>query len=98
LHSKLHFPRKANPRLHVKKGAVGIGGSQTGVYPQESAGGWNIIGNSPVNFFDRKSEQPCFANPGDLIEFVPISYEEHQEIKDLVNYKRYKIEKEILDA
>jgi inhibitor of KinA len=98
LDEKLFFPRKANPRLQVQKGAVGIGGEQTGVYPQESAGGWNIIGNSPISFFDRKKEQPCFAEAGDLIQFVPIGIEEHQEITDLVSYKRYKIEKEIIDA
>jgi len=97
LNSKLHIKRKSDPRLHVDKGSVGIGGSQTGVYPQESAGGWNIIGNSPINFFDRKNEQPCFAKAGDLIQFVPIDTHQHEEIKNLVNYKRYKIEKEELN-
>ncbi len=98
LDSKLHIGRKNNPRLRVEKGAVGIGGSQTGVYPQESAGGWNIIGNSPVDFFDRKSEQPCFAIAGDLIQFVPVDLNEYHEIKKLVSYKRYKIEREVIDA
>ena len=44
LHRNLHIPRKSNPRVRVEMGSVGIGGSQTGVYPQDSSGGWNIIG------------------------------------------------------
>lgn len=98
LPKKLHFPRKKNPRLQVEKGSVGIGGSQTGIYPQESSGGWNIIGNSPISLFDRKSEQPCFAKSGDRVQFFPISIEEHQEITNLIAYKRYHIESEVIDA
>ena len=98
LDEKLHFPRKATPRLKVEKGAVGIGGEQTGVYPQESAGGWNIIGNSPIEFFDRKKEHPCFAQAGDKVEFIPIDLKRHEEIANLVAYKRYHIESEVLNA
>ena len=98
LDEKLHFPRKATPRLKVEKGAVGIGGEQTGVYPQESAGGWNIIGNSPIEFFDRKKEHPCFAQAGDKVEFIPIDLKTHEEIANLVAYKRYHIESEVLNA
>lgn len=50
LDKQLHFPRKSTPRLKVNKGSVAIGGSQTGIYPNESPGGWNIIGNTPLNF------------------------------------------------
>ncbi len=98
LDKTLHFPRKSSPRLQVEKGAVGIGGSQTGIYPQESAGGWNIIGNSPIHFFDRKREQPCFAKPGDKVQFIPVDIKEHEEILNLVAYKRFPIESEVLDA
>jgi len=98
LDKKLHFQRKSNPRLHVEKGAVGIGDKQTGVYPQESAGGWNIIGNSPIDFFDRKRENPCFAQAGDKVQFIPVDIKVHEEIGSLVAYKRYHIESEVLDA
>ena len=98
LDKMLHFPRKKTPRLLVEKGAVGIGGSQTGVYPQESSGGWNIIGNSPIQFFDRKRKEPCFAKPGDKVQFIPIDVHQHKEILKLVSYKRYAIESEVLDA
>ena len=98
LDNKLHFHRKPNPRLVVEKGAVGIGASQTGVYPQESSGGWNIIGNSPIDFFDRKREHPCFAKAGDKVKFIPIDIESHEEIFNLVAYKRYHLESEVLNA
>ncbi|CAL2104693.1 Allophanate hydrolase subunit 1 [Tenacibaculum sp. 190130A14a] len=76
----LHFPRKATPRLQVPKGSVAIGGSQTGIYPQQSAGGWNIIGNTPISLFDVHKETPCFAKSGDKIQFVPISLFEYEKI------------------
>jgi inhibitor of KinA len=98
LHKKLHFQRKSDPRLVVEKGAVGIGASQTGVYPQASAGGWNIIGNSPIQYFDRKKEHPCFAQAGDKVQFVPVDIKTHKKIAYLVAYKRYHIESEVLNA
>ena len=76
LDNRLEIKRKSNPRLHVDKGSVAIGGSQTGVYPQDSAGGWNIIGKTPLSFFNLDHNNPCFAKPGDKIQFVPISLEE----------------------
>ncbi len=73
LDDALNIPRKSTPILNVKKGTVGIGGMQTGIYPQSSPGGWHIIGNSPLDFFNTKDEKPCFAKPGDTIKFRPIS-------------------------
>lgn len=93
LDKKLHSPRKSNPRLRVKKGSVAIGGSQTGIYPSESAGGWHIIGNSPISFFDVDLKEPCFAKSGDEVGFVPINLTEHAQIKDLVESGDYKLEK-----
>ncbi|NNC69730.1 MAG: 5-oxoprolinase subunit PxpB [Flavobacteriaceae bacterium] len=98
LPKELNFPRKKNPRISVEKGAVGIGGSQTGIYPQQSSGGWNLIGNSPITLFERKKDPPCFAKPGDLVQFVPISLEQFEEITRLIAYKRYQIESEVIDA
>lgn len=79
LKEKLQTSRKQTPRLQVAKGSVAIGGSQTGVYPQESAGGWNIIGRTHLSFFDIEKPTPCFAKSGDKIKFVAISSEEFQE-------------------
>ncbi len=73
LDKKLHLDRKPTPNLNIKKGAVGIGGNQTGIYPQNSPGGWHIIGKTPVDFFNAKSSPPCVFNAGDQLKFYPIS-------------------------
>ncbi|APY12198.1 allophanate hydrolase [Seonamhaeicola sp. S2-3] len=97
LNEVLYTPRKDTPRLKVEKGAVAIGGNQTGVYPNESPGGWNIIGNSPINFFNIKNKIPCFASAGDVIQFYPISLKEHQDIKILVDAGVYQLESEVVN-
>ncbi|MBA6152470.1 5-oxoprolinase subunit PxpB [Gelidibacter maritimus] len=94
----LFTPRRASPRSQIEKGAIGIGGEQTGVYPNASPGGWNIIGNSPIAFFNPKLEQPCFAKAGDCIQFVPVDFKTHQEISSQVKNGTYKIESEVLDG
>jgi len=93
----LHHPRKATPRLKVEKGAVAIGNGQTGIYPSESPGGWNIIGNSPINFFNVNNQEPCFAKPGDSIKFYEVSIKQYQSIKGLVEAGEYQIESEVMD-
>ncbi|PTX61390.1 KipI family sensor histidine kinase inhibitor [Kordia periserrulae] len=91
LDKRLHIDRKSTPRLKVKKGAVGIGGMQTGIYPKTSPGGWQIIGNSPLNFFDVSKEKPCFAKAGDFIKFTAISLEEYHEIANAVTNGTYTV-------
>ena len=97
LPKKLHQPRRASPRLQIKKGAVGIGGKQTGVYPNVSPGGWNIIGNSPINFFNVTKSRPCFGKQGDKIQFESVSFNEHLDIKTLVDAGVYQIKNEIIN-
>ena len=97
LDSKIHFNRKPNPRLKVAKGAVAIGGKQTGVYPKESAGGWNIIGKTPINFFDVENIKPCFAKAGDNIKFKQISLEEFYQLEKEIVANNYKISKTLLN-
>lgn len=89
LDERLYTPRKEQPRLQVPKGAVGIGGIQTGIYPMDSPGGWQIIGNSPISFFDPTNRQPCFAKAGDQIQFKPISLQEHSHITEAVQNKTF---------
>ncbi|MCV6629001.1 MAG: 5-oxoprolinase subunit PxpB [Flavobacteriaceae bacterium] len=67
------------PRANVEKGAVGIAGKQTGVYPQQSPGGWQIVGNCPVPLFSPQGKPPCFVQAGDRIKFVPIDVKQHQD-------------------
>ena len=65
-------PRRQTPRLKVPAGSVGIAGMQTGIYPLETPGGWQIIGRSPRPLFRPASAEPCLLRPGDRLRFVPI--------------------------
>ena len=82
LDTKLYHPRKKSPTLKVCKGAVGIGGRQTGIYPNQSPGGWNIIGTSPTSMFDPDLKQPCFAKSGDTLSFYSISETTFKKIRE----------------
>ncbi|WP_323847342.1 5-oxoprolinase subunit PxpB [Microbulbifer magnicolonia] len=75
---ELHCPRKDNPELRVAAGSVGIGGSQTGIYPQATPGGWQIIGRTPVNLFRPQGAQPFIAEPLDRIAFYPIDRQQFE--------------------
>ena len=98
LNNLLSCPRKSTPRLDVKKGSVAIGGNQTGVYPISSPGGWNIIGNSPIDFFKATSHNPCFARPGDKVQFYKISITEHHKIKKQVIAGLFELKSEVIDG
>jgi inhibitor of KinA len=98
LHEQLFFDRKQNPRLQVAKGSVAIGGKQTGVYPQNSAGGWNIIGKTPIDFFDVEKPTPCFAKAGDFIKFKPISLEDFYHLEKEIKQKKFQLSKTIQHA
>lgn len=95
---KIETKRKDVPRLKVTKGAVGLAGKQTGIYPQESPGGWNIIGNCPIPIFNSNAKEPCFVNVGDKIKFVSISRAEYDLHKIEGEVGIYKPEKIPLDA
>lgn len=97
LNSQLFFDRKPNPRLKVDKGSVAIGGKQTGIYPINSPGGWNIIGKTPVIFFDVNNKNPCFAKSGDKIQFVPISLNEFYQTEKEILENKYQLSKTLLD-
>lgn len=66
----LATPRRSTPRSRVPAGSVGIGGEQTGVYPQDSPGGWNLIGRTNLRLFDPDADPPCLLLPGDRVRFV----------------------------
>ncbi|KMN82091.1 allophanate hydrolase [Chromobacterium sp. LK11] len=71
LPERLATPRRAEPRLAVPAGSVGIGGAQTGIYPAVSPGGWQIIGRTELTLFDPRREQPSLLLPGDSVRFAP---------------------------
>jgi len=66
---RIAAPRKPAPRLKVPRGSVGIAGRQTGIYPFESPGGWQIIGRTTQELFTPDAENPTFLQAGDLVEF-----------------------------
>lgn len=70
--SKIATPRLATPRAKVPKGAVAIADRQTAVYPNESPGGWNLIGLCPSTLFDSNSEHPMVLAIGDKVKFHAI--------------------------
>lgn len=74
--SRIAVPRLATPRTHIAAGSVGIAGEQTGIYPLDSPGGWNIIGRTPLKIFDSTATDPVLFKPGDQVSFVPISRKE----------------------
>jgi inhibitor of KinA len=69
--ARIAVPRKDTPRTKVPKGSVGIAGRQTGIYPFESPGGWQIIGRTDTDIFVPASDPPCLFRPGDQVRFVP---------------------------
>jgi len=73
--------RKEKPRLKIPAGSVGIAGAQTGIYPVESPGGWQIIGRTPYVLFDPQAHDPFLLEAGDYIEFYPISVERFQRMQ-----------------
>ena len=68
----LHAPRRANPRTRVPAGSVAIGGAQTGIYPCELPGGWQIIGRTPLALFDAARDPPALLAPGQRVRFRSI--------------------------
>jgi inhibitor of KinA len=72
-------PRKETPRLRIPAGSVGIAGKQTGVYPLETPGGWQVIGRTPLKLFQPNEEIPSLLRAGDKIKFIPISYRDFKQ-------------------
>lgn len=81
LDKALHTPRKAEPRLKIPAGSVGIANNQTGLYPEDSPGGWQIIGQTPIKVFDLNRDPKILYQPGDKIKFYAINEEQFLHIK-----------------
>jgi KipI family sensor histidine kinase inhibitor len=65
-------PRQESPRIHVPAGSVGIAGEQTGVYPLDSPGGWQLIGRTDRTLFNPDQDQPFLLSPGDIVRFTAV--------------------------
>ncbi len=82
LPKELATPRLKTPRLKVPAGSVAIGGSQTGVYPVDSPGGWRLIGRTPLPLFSPEKNPPTLLQMGDRVRFVPIRMKEFDALRN----------------
>ncbi|WDP88838.1 MAG: 5-oxoprolinase subunit PxpB [Desulfobacter sp.] len=82
LSEKIHTPRLSTPRTRVPAGSVGIANNQTGIYPIDSPGGWQLIGRCPVKLFDPRRENPILLKAGDRLRFKPITLDEFRRMAD----------------
>ena len=89
LDERLHTPRLSTPRTRIPAGSVGIGGKQTGVYPMESPGGWQLIGRTPVRPYDPNRAEPILYSAGDYIRFFAVDEQEYRKIEELVSRDEY---------
>jgi KipI family sensor histidine kinase inhibitor len=95
LDESLHTPRLKTPRAKIPAGSVGIAEGQTGVYPQDSPGGWQLIGRTPLRLFDSLREPPGLLAAGDYARFQPVgSEEEYLEILRQIENGEYEVVKE----
>lgn len=88
LDPRLHTPRLATPRLQVPAGSVGIAGSQTGVYPLASPGGWQLIGRTPLPLFTPEHQPPIPYRPGDILRFRSVGEAEFRELSEAAAWSR----------
>ncbi len=86
---ELITPRLQSPRVKIEAGSVGIGGEQTGIYPLDSPGGWQLIGKTPVKPYDPEREKPILYEAGDYIRFRAIDGKTFYEIRELVQKGAY---------
>ena len=81
MHERLATARKLVPRATVAAGSVGIAGKQTGIYPLETPGGWQIIGQTPLKMFDSGRSQPSLLKAGDEVQFKSVNFEEFKALE-----------------
>jgi KipI family sensor histidine kinase inhibitor len=88
---KIETPRLKTPRTKIPGGSVGIAGKQTGIYPIDSPGGWQLIGRTPVRLYDPKRSTPIILRAGDYLRFIPITRDEYDCIRNLEDKNQYEI-------
>ncbi len=89
MNEKIATPRLENPRTLIPAGSVGIAGSQTGIYPIDSPGGWQIIGRTPLVLFDPLREPPTLLDAGLRVRFEAIPEEEYNQIAEAVAWRTW---------
>lgn len=96
LDEKLFKNRLDSPRTNIKAGSVGIAGQQTGVYPFDSPGGWNLIGRTPIKLYDlRRGEDTILYDAGDRLIFRPITSKQFKAIEKEVEAGTYEVKVQV---
>jgi inhibitor of KinA len=95
---ELALPRRTDPRLRVPPGSIAIATSLSAIYPNESPGGWHLIGTTPIRLFDIDKPQPALLAAGDAVEFEPIDAVCFEAIRRRVERGDYAVESAPLDA
>lgn len=86
---KIATPRLETPRTKIPGGSVGVAGGQTGIYPIDSPGGWQLIGRTPIPLYDPNRDKPILLKSGNYIRFKGINREEYQEIREALKSDKY---------
>lgn len=82
-------PRLKTPRVLIPAGSVGIAGKQTGIYPIDSPGGWQLIGRTPVKLYDANRDTPILLDAGLHVKFIPVDEAEYKRIETRIAQGRY---------
>ena len=86
---RIATPRLESPRVLIPAGSVGIAGKQTGIYPIDSPGGWQLIGRTPVKLYDAHRDNPILLDAGLHVKFIPVDKSEFQRIESRIEQGRY---------
>ncbi|MBQ0110653.1 MAG: 5-oxoprolinase subunit PxpB [Oscillospiraceae bacterium] len=87
---RIATPRLKTPRVVIPAGSVGIAGKQTGIYPIDSPGGWQLIGRTPVKLYDAHRETPILTDAGLHVKFFAIDRKEYDRIAALETENKYR--------
>jgi len=90
---RIATPRKQSPRLKIPAGSVGIADKQTGIYPIESPGGWQLIGKTPLRLFDPSKKPEFLISAGDRIKFYPVTEDDFKNLAWEINEGTFIVEK-----
>lgn len=91
-HDTLHCSRKKEPRKKIEAKSVAIAGAQTGIYPNDAPGGWQIIGKTPISVIQPSSESPFLFQPSDQVTFYATEIDDFFELADAAKHGDYQIE------
>jgi inhibitor of KinA len=81
VNARIAAPRHATPRVRVPSGSVGIAGKQTGIYPADTPGGWQLVGQTPLRLFYSTRAEPFLLKAGDTVQFYAIDRGEFDRLK-----------------